>query len=138
MPRSAGTRSAIGGLIYSVRMARLLVVGVIAVVVLTVYALVDHALTERFRVRALPRWIWVLVMLALPVVGPLLWLVVGHQRTTPRRVLAPDDDPGFTGAARPARTAEARADDEELRRFEQELANLDSDPDDDGDNRRRT
>jgi hypothetical protein len=119
-------------------MARLLVIGVIAVVVLTVFALVDCALTERFRVRALPRWTWVLVVLLLPIVGPLLWLLIGHQRAVPRRVVAPDDDPRFTGTSRTTRTAPQRADDEELLRFEQELANLDPDVDDDGDNRRRS
>lgn len=122
-------------------MARLLVFAVIAAAVLTVFAVVDCALTERARVRALRKWVWILVALLLPVVGPLLWLVVGRGSTRSRpmtRVIGPDDDPDFIrsrGVAPPPTAAEPDA--ARWQELEQELANLDSDADDEGDSGRR-
>lgn len=113
-------------------MARLLVIGAVAVLVLTVFAVVDCVLTERVRVRALPRWLWVPLVLVLPVLGPALWFLVGRgPALPPRPVRGPDDDPAF-GAPRRA-LPPARSDDAEWRRLEQELARLDADADDEGD-----
>ena len=113
---------------------------VIAAAVLAVFAVVDCALTERRRVRALPKWAWILVALVLPVIGPLLWLLVGRgsARTRPAtRVIGPDDDPDFLKTSgRPAPKA-PEPDDARWRALEQELANLDSDADDEGDATRR-
>jgi uncharacterized integral membrane protein len=120
-------------------MARVLVFAVIAAVVLAVFAVVDCALTEPRRVRALPKWAWILIALLLPVVGPLLWLIVGRGSARPqpaRRVIGPDDDPSFLKSRGPARPA-PDADDARWQQLEQELANLDSDPDDEGDAPRR-
>jgi uncharacterized integral membrane protein len=120
-------------------MARVLVFAVIAAVILAVFAVVDCALTERRRVRALPKWGWILVALVLPVVGPLLWLLIGRgsARQQPvRRVIGPDDDPDFLKSRGPAKPA-PQADDARWRELEQELANLDSDTDDEGDAPRR-
>jgi hypothetical protein len=121
-------------------MARLLVFAGIAATVLTVFAIVDCALTERRQVRGLPKWAWILVALALPVVGSLLWLVIGRGPARPRtaaRVIGPDDDPSFLGTkGRPVAPA-APPDDARWRELEQELANLDSDADDEGDAGRR-
>lgn len=111
----------------------------IAAVVLGVFAVVDCALTERRRVRALPRWAWIVIALVLPVIGPLLWLIVGRgpARARPvRRVIGPDDDPSFLNSRGPVRPA-PDADDARWKQLEQELANLDSDPDDEGDGPRR-
>lgn len=127
-------------------MARVLIVGGLAALAFAVYAIVDCALTERARVRGLPRWAWFLVILVLPVLGGLLWFLVGNgrleqARATPR-VIGPDDDPDFL-KSRGGRTAapapRAADDDAEWQRLEQELAALDSeaDSDDDGDVRRR-
>ncbi|MFC3689935.1 PLDc N-terminal domain-containing protein [Aquipuribacter hungaricus] len=57
-------------------MLRLLVV--LAVVGLHVYALVDCMRTQPSLVRGLPFAAWVLLVLFLPVVGPLLWLWAGR------------------------------------------------------------
>jgi hypothetical protein len=120
-------------------MARVLVFAAIAAAVLTVFAVVDCALTERFRVRALPKWAWLLIALLVPVVGPLLWLVIGRgsARTRPvTRVIGPDDDPDFLGSrGRPTPVIEP--DEARWKALEQELANLDSDADDEGDGGRR-
>lgn len=119
-------------------MARVLVFAAIAAAVLAVFAVVDCALTERRRVRGLPRWAWILVALLLPVAGPLLWLLVGRGPASPKpvvRVMGPEDDPTFLRPSRPA--VPPVADTTKWEDLEQELANLDSDADDDGDGSRR-
>ncbi|GAA4756188.1 hypothetical protein GCM10025783_31900 [Amnibacterium soli] len=123
-------------------MARVLVFAGIAAVVLAVFAVVDCLLTERPRVRVLPKWAWILIAVVLPVVGPLLWLLVGRAsaRSQPvRRVIGPDDDPTFLKSRNPVRPEQRApaADDARWQQLEQELANLDSDADDEGDAPRR-
>ena len=76
------------------------------VLALTVYAVVDCLQTEQGRVRALPKALWVLVILLVPLVGPVAWLIAGRpdqyggprpggptRRNGPPR--GPDDDPDF-------------------------------------------
>jgi hypothetical protein len=121
-------------------MARVLVFAVIGAVILTVFAIVDCALTERGRVRVLPKAAWILIALVLPVIGPLLWLLLGRgpaRRRPVTRVIGPDDDPTFLKTSgRPTPPVPER-DDARWRALEQELANLDSDTDDEGDGSRR-
>ncbi len=77
------------------------VVIVIAVVSLTVYALVSISQAHPERVRLMPRWLWFLICLAAPVAGPVTWLLFGQpsaggtSRTSDRRPIGPDDDPDF-------------------------------------------
>jgi cytochrome bd-type quinol oxidase subunit 2 len=97
----------------------------ILVIGLWVFAYVDLALTERSRVRALPKIAWVFVIV-LPVIGALLWFFIGKERRDrggQSRTIAPDDDPAFLANLR--RDEEQ---DERIRRLEQELAELDDDP----------
>lgn len=105
-------------------MTRLFVIVPFIVVGLYVFAIVDVALTESTRVRALPKFAWILVIL-LPVIGALLWFFFGKERGDrggARRTVAPDDDPAFLANLR--RDEEQ---DERIRRLEQELAELDDD-----------
>lgn len=74
---------------------------VIAILVLTIYAFFDVIATPRGSARKMPRLLWG-ILVFVPVVGPILWLIVGkpRRRTPPRRggvrpVKAPDDDPDF-------------------------------------------
>ncbi|TFC29463.1 hypothetical protein E3O53_13790 [Cryobacterium sp. TMT2-18-3] len=96
----------------------------VVVVVLTVYALVDCALLQRSRVRGLPRWVWMFVIVLIPVIGPVLWLLIGRGRASTGKIVrsfAPDDDIDFLkGLDR------ATSDQERLRALEQELADLDA------------
>ncbi|HSK27397.1 MAG TPA: PLD nuclease N-terminal domain-containing protein [Jiangellales bacterium] len=71
-------------------------------IILAVYALIDCAQSEPARVRGPRRALWALLIVLLPVVGPVAWLVGGRPRSGPRRPprpvappLAPDDDPEF-------------------------------------------
>jgi hypothetical protein len=102
-------------------MVRWLVIGGVAVVALTVYALVDLFVTQAGRVRAFPKPAWIAVIVALPVLGPILWLFVGKNRRVTRytRPMFPDDDMGFLGRI-DRESAEDR-----IRRLEEELRQLD-------------
>lgn len=91
---------------------------------LTVFALIDCIRTDKHRVQALPKIVWVLVIVLVPVVGPVAWLLAGRSRATPGRVarpgpVAPDDDPEFLRQLEWQRQQEAE--DERLRRLEEEL-----------------
>lgn len=106
-------------------MARALLIAGVAAAFFTVYAVIDCAVTARERVRGIPKVVWILVILLLPIVGGILWLVIGKDRAAgspSRGRLAPDDDPAFLG-----RLGESAAREERIRQLEQELAELDDD-----------
>ena len=63
-------------------MARVLLLAALAVVLVTVFTVIDCALTERYRVRALPRTLWLVLIVLLPVAGPFLWWTVGRTPYT--------------------------------------------------------
>ena len=116
-------------------MVRLWVVLAVVVVVFTVYAFVDCLLSERTRVRGLPKPVWVIVILLVPPIGGILWLTIGRARRSPRnsrfRSSAPDDDPDFLRTI--GVDPEQR---DRIRRLEQEIADLDDRPDTDPPGRR--
>ncbi|MCU1570655.1 MAG: PLDc protein [Naasia sp.] len=105
-------------------MARFGVIAAVIAAAFMVYSVVDCAMTNRGRVRGPRKGVWILLILLLPVLGGVLWFLVGRGkpgRPAPRPV-APDDDPAFL------RRLSNDADQEErIRRLEQELADLDSD-----------
>jgi len=112
----------------------------VVVVILTIYALVDCAVFDRNRIRGLPRWVWVFVIVLIPVIGAVLWLLIGRGRrssaagpgTRVTRSMAPDDDPDFLRGLDRAKDQEQR-----IRDLEQELADFDKmDPPDAGPNSR--
>lgn len=107
-------------------MPRLLVILFVVVLALDIFAIVDIIMTRRGRVRALPKVVWVILIVLLPVIGAALWFFIGKERRDrggERRTIAPDDDPAFLKNLR--RDEEQ---DERIRRLEQELADLDDDP----------
>jgi hypothetical protein len=72
---------------------------------LSVYALVDCLQTPN--PKALPKLVWIAIIVLVPVIGPVLWLLFG--RTNGRGwgrdddVFAPDDDPSFLRDLSPKR-----------------------------------
>jgi len=110
-------------------MARLLFALGAVSVAFWVYSIVDALLTDRARIRAFSKPVWVLVVVLLPVVGGLIWLFVGKARRAGgvARTVAPDDDPAFLGTLSRGEVAQRAEQDERLRRLEQELADLDDD-----------
>lgn len=109
-------------------MARLLLILALVATVFWVYTIVDCAVQPASRHRGVGKGAWMAIVILLPVLGGILWFVIGRGRATQTVVRrAPDDDPEFLGRM----TATARADqDERIRRLEEELAQLDSDGDD--------
>lgn len=84
--------------------------------ILLVFCVIDAILAEEARVRNLPKWGWILLIIVLPLVGGIAWLVAGRPLSAPRRKpswptrtagspqwepppylrpTAPDDDPEF-------------------------------------------
>lgn len=102
-------------------MARFWVILAVVAVAFVIYSLVDCAMADRARIRGPRKGIWILLILLLPVVGALLWFVIGRgrapsaRRPAPRMV-APDDDPTFLAGLR--RDAD---EDASLREFEKEF-----------------
>src|SRR6478736_8689006 len=109
-------------------MVRLAIPLVVAAVVFMIYAVVDCALFDRLRIRGLSRGWWIVVILLVPLIGAVLWFVIGRGRAgraarpggTRGAPVAPDDDSEFL--KRLDRDAEQE---ERIRRLEQELADLD-------------
>jgi hypothetical protein len=101
---------------------------ILVALVLLVFTLVDLAQSRADEVRSLPRWTWALVILLVPIAGPLSWLALGRPNgevpvrpvprdTTPHQ-LAPDDDPEFLARLR---QQNQQAEDDRLRRRQADL-----------------
>ncbi|KQX61616.1 PLD nuclease N-terminal domain-containing protein [Angustibacter sp. Root456] len=72
--------------------------------VLVVYCLIDLWQADRERVRLLPKPVWVLLILVIPLIGGVAWLLAGRPeamgrdgagRRGPQPPRGPDDDPDF-------------------------------------------
>ncbi len=103
-------------------MSRLIVVAVVAVI-LDVFALIDLRFIDGARIRTMNKLAWALIIILVPIVGALLWFLVGRggmKRRPARGPKAPDDDPEFLRRIRIEQESEER-----IRRLEQELAELD-------------
>jgi hypothetical protein len=120
-------------------------------VLLTALALISClSVEDGSEIRGLPRFMWVLVILLLPLVGAIAWFVAGRPQPTgrsgsrwpigggfpePPRPKAPDDDPDFlrTLDDQPTITPDdeelLRRWEEDLRRREDELRRPDTDTD---------
>lgn len=109
-------------------MARLLLILALVATVFWVYTIVDCAVQPAGRHRGVNKGAWMAIVILLPVLGGILWFVIGRGRASQPVVRrAPDDDPEFLGRM----SDTARADqDERIRRLEEELAQLDSEADD--------
>ena len=78
----------------------------VLIVGLSVYALVDFLQTPN--PKALPKIIWILIIVGLPILGPALWLLFGRSNGRgwgrgDDDVFAPDDDPSFLRDLSPRR-----------------------------------
>jgi hypothetical protein len=106
-------------------MARVSLAILLIGMIVEIAAIVSCALTPERQVRAIPKPLWLLVILLFPIIGAVLWFVFGRDREAPVvRRTAPDDDPEFLrGLGRRRQAAlPAHADEETLRRLEQELS----------------
>jgi len=106
--------------------ARILLIVALLLAVFWVYSIVDCAVQHPSRHRGVSKPMWLLIVIALPVLGGILWFAVGRtKRADIPRPKAPDDDPEFLG-----RIGDIRDQDERIRRIEEELKALDADDDD--------
>jgi hypothetical protein len=74
------------------------IVLVVAVIGLGVYAFVQALQADASQIRVMPRWLWVAVILAFPVVGPAAWILTGRPSRaaiSEQGPVGPDDDPEF-------------------------------------------
>jgi hypothetical protein len=112
-------------------MVRLWLVLGVVVAVFYIYSIVDCALIERERVRGLPKAVWILVLIVLPIIGGVLWFLVGRGRKAGagRRSLAPDDDPDFLKHLSQERARRDREQEQRIRKLEADLADLDDSKD---------
>ena len=84
-------------------MTRIAIVTIGFWLIWTVFTTVFAASAKKHEVRALPKWIWVLLCLVVPFFGGLLYLMVGRPLRSGDaggmggrgKTVAPDDDPGF-------------------------------------------
>jgi hypothetical protein len=132
-------------------MARLFLLLFFLQVLLTVLALISCLSAEDGEVRALPRPLWVIVILLVPLIGSIAYYMAGRplnpagtslwrsgiaapESTRPRE-LAPDDDPEFlAGLGRPTRSDPNRSDptrsrpsDDRMRQWEEDLRSREED-----------
>jgi len=107
---------------------RVLLPVVLLLIAFWVYSIVDCALLPPTRHRGVSKPVWILIVVLLPVLGGILWFVVGRGRQRQAPVYkAPDDDLEFLGSI-----GSISDQDERIRRLEAELAALDAedaDPD---------
>ena len=109
-------------------MARLLLILALVATAFWVYTIVDCAVQPAARHRGVSKPTWMVIVILLPVLGGILWFLIGRGRageTVLRR--APDDDPEFLGRLSARDRAEQ---DERIRRLEEELAQLNSEAED--------
>ncbi len=99
-------------------------------VALLVFCLIDAVQTPDSSMRNLPKWAWIVLIIILPVVGPVAWLIAGRPRKAPtgtagspeyerprRTPRAPDDDPEFLATLKKSNTEH----EDLLKRWEEDL-----------------
>jgi hypothetical protein len=124
-------------------MARLYVLLFLVQIVLAVLALISCLSAEEGEIRALPRLIWVLIILFFPLIGSIAWFLAGRPAREgapggrrpagghePKRPAAPDDDPEFLKSLEAGKSQQDRELfeqwEEDLRRREDELRRRDT------------
>jgi hypothetical protein len=122
-------------------MVRLSIVLFLVQLVLAVVALISCLSAEEDGIRALPRLLWVLIILLFPLVGSIAWFVAGRPKAAaggsggwrvgrgfpePPRPVAPDDNPEFLRSLDDGRTGRGR-DRELFDQWEQDLKRREDD-----------
>lgn len=101
-------------------MVRIWIIGIVVAAAFTLYSLVDAAMSDGRRARGVGKPIWVVLIVILPVIGGVMWFLIGKGAMPGPAAVAPDDDPRFTG-----NRVSQREVDQRLKDLEQQLAELD-------------
>lgn len=85
---------------------------------LVVFCLIDCVQADEHRIRNLPKWAWVVLIILLPIVGPVVWLVAGRpaRASAGREVPWPTKTAGYPGQERPRQRPKSPDDDPEFLR----------------------
>lgn len=81
-------------------MIRAAVIGLIIVTALMIFSIIDCSRTEEGRIRSLPKWAWLVIIIFVPGIGALAWIIAGRPKGNGRRrrkgkIVPPDDNPDF-------------------------------------------
>lgn len=77
------------------------VAGVLLAIAFYLYCIIDVIRTPKLEARTLPKFVWLIIVVVLPILGGFFWLLFGRvwpaggfrgKRNIPQ---APDDDPKF-------------------------------------------
>ena len=110
---------------------------------LVVFCLIDCVQSDEHRIRNLPKWAWVVLIILLPIIGAVIWLLAGRPTRAsagrgapsgktagfpayerpPARPKAPDDDPEFLRSLKKRNTEH----EDLLRRWEEDLKRREDD-----------
>jgi hypothetical protein len=104
-------------------LARVLLIGSFVIVAVMIYAIVDAAITPASKVRGLPKPLWLVVLVVFPLIGAILWFIMGKgRRGATTKPVTPTDivDRGRTSG--PFSTESV---DDRIARLEEELRRLD-------------
>lgn len=104
-------------------MVRIIIFAAVVSVALMIYTLIECSRAEKHQVRSLPKSAWVVVIILLPLIGAVLWFVLGRPQSSTSQSTgqqkAPDDDEDFLRQLEVWRRQQQRETDAKAR--EQEL-----------------
>lgn len=120
-------------------MVRFIIFAAVVSVALMIYTLIECSRAQKHQVRSLPKSAWIVVIILLPLIGAILWFVLGRPQNSANQVAqqqkAPDDDEDFlrqleVWRRQQQREADAKAREQELKdqaKNKQDADNDDSD-----------
>ena len=74
---------------------------IIVVALLMIYCVVEVAQAPRFAVRRMPRWLWAVAIICVPLVGSVAWLLLGRPTAESRGERRPRPRTGSRTKKRP-------------------------------------
>lgn len=106
--------------------ARVLLIGSFVLAAIMIYAIVDVAITPKSRIRKIPKSVWIVVIVVVPLVGAVLWFLTGKTRRNATAPPPPADvvDRGTTTGPFSTESVNDR-----IARLEEELKRLDDEGD---------
>ncbi|HIY64818.1 MAG TPA: PLDc N-terminal domain-containing protein [Candidatus Agrococcus pullicola] len=104
-------------------MARAILAGILVAVVLLIYSLIDLTVTDDARIRRLNRVLWIVIIVVIPIFGPLAWVLIGKGPRSMGTVVAKDDEPS-SGESGPSISDEEA--DRRIREIEEQLEALEA------------